>query len=130
MDADELTDDEYTVLLIAVQGESMIPIGRWEVPIKNLAKRGLMFRHDDVNYGITYAGRAAARTRETQDDRQLGRALEMAPAIQNSIRDFAEQAAQLLAKAAIASAAVTTDTPEQAVRKWSEVIRKRAVELL
>src|ERR1700722_17335069 len=55
----DLTDDEFTLLEIASHGESMIPIGRWERPLKSLAKKGLMFANDSVNYVITEAGRTA-----------------------------------------------------------------------
>ena len=54
-----MTDDEYTVLMIAAEGESMIPIGRWEEPIRTLTLAGLMRKLDQVNYVITQAGRCA-----------------------------------------------------------------------
>ena len=55
----DLTDDEFALLEIASHGESMIPIGRWERPLKALATKGLMFANDSVNYVITDGGRAA-----------------------------------------------------------------------
>ena len=55
----DLTDDEFTLLEIASHGESMIPIGRWERPLKALASKGLMFASDSANYVITESGRAA-----------------------------------------------------------------------
>jgi len=49
----ELSQDEFTVLLIAAEGESMIPIGRWKAPILALTDRGFMRKDDDVNFSIT-----------------------------------------------------------------------------
>lgn len=65
-----LTDDERAVLMIASQGAPMIPIGRWERPIKALARRGFMQMLDAMNYVITEAGRAAMNSAEqaAQDD--------------------------------------------------------------
>lgn len=63
-----MTDDEMTVLLIAAQGESMIPIGRWEKPLLALAERGFMKRNDAVNYVITAKGREAVKQEEKERD--------------------------------------------------------------
>lgn len=52
-----LSGDEQTVLEIASQGESMIPIGRWEAPTLRLAALGLLRALDASNYVITSAGR-------------------------------------------------------------------------
>lgn len=59
-----LSSDERTVLMIAAEGQYMIPIGRWEQPIKALAARGFLHKLDDVNYVITEAGRAASNESE------------------------------------------------------------------
>ena len=72
----ELSPDEFTVLLIAIEGESMIPIGRWKQPILALTERGLMQRNDGVNYEITPEGRKACEQRNEEDDRDLRRLLE------------------------------------------------------
>ena len=65
-----MTDDELTVLMIASQGESMIPIGRWEKPIRDLTAQGFMRCNDSANYVITEKGCAAVRQEETarEDD--------------------------------------------------------------
>ena len=60
-----LNEEERAVLMIAAQGQYMIPIGRWEAPIKSLAARGYMTKLDDVNYVITAAGREASDSAET-----------------------------------------------------------------
>jgi hypothetical protein len=59
-----LTDDERTVLLIAGEGQYMIPMGRWKEPVLSLARRGFLKKLDDVNYVITEAGLAASDTAE------------------------------------------------------------------
>ena len=66
-----LTQDEFTVLLLAGKGESMIPIGRWKEPILALTERGLMTRCNEVNYEITSLGRAAVAERYEADDASL-----------------------------------------------------------
>ena len=72
----DLTNDEFTVLMIAAEGESMIPIGRWKAPIHALTERGLMQRNDESNYGITLAGREACAERNREDDAAMLRLLE------------------------------------------------------
>lgn len=128
-----LTQDEYTCLLIAAQGEYLAPIGRWEKSIQSLTAKGLMFRGDAVNYGITQEGRSAVAAAERDDDRALTEVLQKvqgAAQTQKTIQDFAEQAAHLLADGAKASSAITGDLPAVAATNWSVVILKRALELL
>ena len=72
----DLTQDEFTVLLIAAEGESMIPIGRWKVPILSLTERGLMRKNDDVNYEITAKGRQAVDERNAEDEESMRDLLE------------------------------------------------------
>ena len=66
-----LSDDERTVLMIACGGTSLIPIGRWEGPVKSLAAKGYLERLDDVNYVITAAGRAASEVAERAVDADM-----------------------------------------------------------
>jgi FkbM family methyltransferase len=70
-----MTNDEMTVLMIAAEGESMIPIGRWEKPIHDLAQLGLMSKLDSTNYVITPAGREAVKAEEQQRDGDFANAL-------------------------------------------------------
>ena len=67
----ELSQDEFTVLLIAAEDESMIPIGRWKAPILALTERGLMQKNDGANYAITLAGREAVAKRNEDDEAAL-----------------------------------------------------------
>jgi FkbM family methyltransferase len=70
-----MTNDELTVLMIAAQGESMIPIGRWEQPIRDLASRGLLEKRDAFNYAITSKGMEALQAEEQQRDGEFANAL-------------------------------------------------------
>ncbi len=70
-----MTNDEMTVLMIAAEGESMIPIGRWEKPIHDLTDRGLLRKLDAVNYVITSKGTDALQAEEKQRDGEFANAL-------------------------------------------------------
>ena len=65
----DLSQDELTVLMIAVHGESMMAIGRWQKPIERLLQKGYMQSRggDNFNCIITPAGRAACEARDAQD---------------------------------------------------------------
>ena len=130
----DLTEDEEAVLLIAAEGSWLAPIGRWEKPIKNLALRGLFFRKDDVNYGITDAGRQrVAQLNGPETDARLKSIIEMsnkAGAAQAYARTFVEPASQLLLQLAELSAGITGDPPDAAAEKWAQVILDRTKQLL
>ena len=129
----EITNDEFTVLMIAAEGESMIPIGRWKAPILALTERGLMQRNGESNYGITLAGREACAERDREDDTSLRQLLESNNAFATaraSAQQMVEQAAQNLVAAARESAKVTGDAPVHALREWSKAALQRALELL
>lgn len=126
-----LSDDELTVLLIAAKGEPMLAIGRWEEPTKNLILKGYLRPcTDKINNIITDAGRKAAREAEDAPFKALIEIGSKVGATQKAIRDFAEQAAQLLAQAAKTSHDITGDAPEYAAEKWSGIILRRAKEIL
>ncbi len=67
----DLTDDEFTLLMLAERGESLMPIGRWEKSVDSLVARGLLHRHDKFNNVITEKGKEAVRLRDAQDDHAL-----------------------------------------------------------
>ncbi len=69
----DLSQDELTVLMIAVHGESMMAIGRWQKPIESLLQKGYMQSRggDNFNCIITDAGRAACEARDKQDQDDL-----------------------------------------------------------
>ena len=72
----ELTEDEFTCLLLAAEGEYLAPIGRWKAPILALTSRGLMRKIDMVNYVVTEDGRRACEERNAEDERALSSILE------------------------------------------------------
>ena len=69
-----LTDDEFTVLMIA-EDNSIAPLGRWKEPVLSLAKRGLLERYNEVNYGITLAGKEVRAARDASDEGEMLRLL-------------------------------------------------------
>ncbi len=129
----DLTPDEEACLLILAEGASLAPIGRWEQPVQELARRGLATRMDPFNYHISNAGRERVARLEKEHDAALGSLIERCGVMevtQKRIIDFAEQAAQLLAVEALASEKVTGDSSAAAAHKWSRIILDRALELL
>ena len=84
----DLTTDEFAVLLLADDGASMMPIGRWEKPVKALASLGLLRKADEVNYVITPAGSAARQARDAGDEADLQRLLSSS---KKAIEDGAEK---------------------------------------
>jgi len=128
-----ITDDERTVLMIADRGEYMLAIGRWELPIKSLAKRGLLasqILNGGPQYTITEAGRTELNAAEHEEDQQLREIINRSSATLASIRGKAEQSAQLLAQAAKESEQATGDSPKVAAERWSEMILKRALDII
>lgn len=133
----DLSDDELTVLNLCAAGESIAAIGRWEAPCESLVRKKLLIRHDKFNHEIGREGRmlaaSAAEERERASAAALGEMVDRmrdVTLIQHSIADFGEQTAQLLAKAAFASAYATKDDPKVSARKLTEVILTRALELI
>jgi hypothetical protein len=123
-----LTGDESTVLQIAAQQGTIGAIGRWEVPVKSLVKRGLLhdMTGDFFNCQITEAGKSASAESEAELNRALGRMRKT----QESIQEMAEQCAQVLVKIARMSHEATGTASADAAIKWSGVILDRAKELL
>lgn len=87
----DLTQDEFTVLLIAAEGESMMPIGRWKEPLLALTERGLMLKNDEFNYAITALGRAAVVSRNDTDDADLKRLMSKPKTIEHEEPLLAEE---------------------------------------
>lgn len=136
----DLTPDEKTVLLIASQGEPMIPIGKWKKPVESLAKKGLLKAHKHpgdpsghFNHRITPEGRAAVEEAEREDDAAIGHLITASTAVgheQRKARAHAEQIAVQLVDLAEASAAVTGDSKQMALREWARVVLERALEMM
>ena len=129
----QLSEQEVTLLELHAMGQSIAAIGAWEKPCDALVAKGYLQRHDKFNHSITPAGRAAWEEHDKETDKLLGKMIEQASVVgatQKGIRDFAEQAAQLLAQAAKESSKLLGDAPEAAAKKWSDVIFKRALEVL
>jgi hypothetical protein len=63
----DLTDDEFTCLLIAAGNQQMLEIGRWAQPVRSLKAKGFLTLHG----AITPQGREAAETRDQEDNNAL-----------------------------------------------------------
>lgn len=108
----------------------MIPIGRWEKPIKEMIARGLMLANDSVNVVTTVAGKLAL---EAAENKVFGELVDKAREVEtphNEIRKDVESAAHLLARIASRSARVTGKPPVHEAREWANLLLKRALEIL
>ena len=128
-----ITQDERTVLMIVNRGEYMLAIGRWELPIKSCAKQGFLkseFIAGGPQYTITEAGHTELDVAEHEENQQLANIINSSSATLASIRGKAEQSAQLLAQAAKESEQATGDAAKVAAERWSEMILKRALDII
>lgn len=126
----ELTNDERTVLMIADQGESMMPLGRWEQPVEHLVELGYLERHDKFNNTITLAGKKALGEANEAVDNDAAKALIGRHNAQVEFRQQAEALARQLAMLAKSAVAATGDSPLTALNRCVAVVRDRAAELL
>ena len=133
----DLSQDELTVLMIAATGEPMMPIGRWEAPAKSLVKKGFLKGRCSLqdpegmfNLHITPEGVTAAEKGEDDSYRAV---LNVGATIQHEqtkARAHAEQIAVQLVDLAEASSKITGDTKVDALRRWSEIVLTRALEMM
>ena len=136
----DLTSDEKTVLLIANEGASMMPIGRWEEPTKSLIEKGLMKRRPHAgdptghfNVHITLNGRKALNAAELQDDQAYADLINTSRGVvhaQHKAAAHAEKIAADLVELTKLSSQVTGDAQIEALRKWARIILERALEIL
>jgi Flp pilus assembly protein TadG len=108
----------------------MMPIGRWEAPVKSLLARGYLHANDKFNNVITDAGRQAVSQDEDDTARQM---IDTNNAIVNGkaqARANAEAIAVQLVDLAELSSKITGDDKAQALQRWARLILTRAVELL
>ncbi len=124
----DLSDDEFTCLMITAQGESIMPIGRWERPVESLVAKGYLERHDKFNNTITPAGRAALQKRDHDDTTAMVTTFRAAADMQAKARSSADAAVMMLVEAAKASVSATGDTMQVAVMRWGQEIVQRALE--
>lgn len=133
----DLSQDELTVLMIAATGEPMMPIGRWEAPAKSLVAKGFLKPHahpgdptGHFNLRITPEGVTAAEQGEDDTYKQV---LNVGATIQHEqkkARAHAEQIAVQLVDLAEASSKITGDAKIDALRRWSDIILTRALEMV
>lgn len=127
-----ITDDEFSVLMIAAQGEYMLPIGRWKPSIESLASKGLMcMQHINggPQYLITRAGLEAIKEREEDENRKIGSIINRSGLV-TQVRALAEESAQKLAQAAKDSVQITGDSAQVALQEWAKQVIARAKVLI
>ena len=125
-----LTDDERTVLMIAREGQSMMPIGRWEAPVEHLVEMGFLERHDKWNNFITTAGSLALEQAQGEIDEAAGNAMVAAGKARVGFVNQGEAIATKLVAMAKHMASVTGDEPMIALQKCISTVRERAVKML
>ena len=132
----QLSDDEFTVLSIASQGESLADLGqfsRWSAPINSLLRRGLMIQKDKFNNIITPAGKEALEGHEKDQDKVIGRMIEVSSQIgaaQAKIRDMVNQVSDALVAIGKESNKVTGEDARLAARRWASIAADEAVKKL
>lgn len=126
----DLSADELTVLLIAAKGESMMPIGRWEAPVKSLLARGYLHAGDKFNNFITDAGRRAVNKDEDDTVRQMLNLNNTIVEQKTKLRGDVEQITTQLVDIAESTHAVTGEPKKEALERWARIILTRALELI
>ena len=125
-----LSQDEIAVLMIANGGNPIMPIGRWENPVKHLASLGYLQRADEMNHVITPSGKSALAADDAENTQQIANVVHGVTTQYASIQEAVQKCADTLAEAARRSHQITGDDEVAAVRKWSDVILNRALEIL
>lgn len=129
-----LTEDEYTLLLIAADGGSIAAIGKWEKPVEGLVRRGYMLAHDKFNHTITAAGKAVAEGEEDGRLRDVinanNRAHGQISAPRNDATELVTQAAVLILRAAQLTAPISGHDVAYAIDQWAMAAASKAKESL
>jgi len=130
--------DDITVLLIANEGERMIPIGRWEGPITRLLASGHLQKAPSMgdptgqfNCVITALGREAVKAYEGEEDKALGNMITHSSEVgtaQVECRRCIEEAVKLIAKASLLLAKVTGDSATTAAKSWLDIVENEVLQ--
>ena len=143
----DLSTDEQTVLLIAAQGERLMPIGRWKEPIDSLFAKGFLVRErhpgDPTGYFnnvISPAGRAAVDALDTEFDKVLldmasprqmaGMVADSQKHTRDRFRAEAETIAGNMVALARESVKATGEDVGVALKNWTKAIVKRVREMV
>lgn len=135
-----LTADEKTVLLIAIVGGPMAPVGRWKAPTESLVAKGFLKPRPHsgdpdgyFNMHITDIGKDAAVELDREDDIALGELLNVASRtghVQRKCAAHAEQIAVQMVDLIELSITATGASKIGTAKQWGEVIGKRVMEML
>lgn len=133
----DLSQDELTVLLIANEGDRMMPIGRWGAPSRSLLARGYLQPNPspqdptgNFNLTITAIGRQAVTKDEDDTARQMIEANNNLVTGKQQARSQAEAIAVQMVDLVELSIKVTGGSRQDALRRWSDMILVRAQELM
>lgn len=133
----DLSQDEITLLLIAANGEPMMPIGRWRVSATSLVQKGYLNPRPHpgdpegfFNLHITPSGRKAVKDADDEPHVSMQMLTEDIQRQQERLRRQAEGIVVQLVDLAEESSKVTGDSPRDAMEKWAKVIGQRALELV
>ena len=125
-----LSDDEFVVLTLAANGESMAAIGRWEKPIEHLVLLGMLHRHDKFNNVITSKGRQAHHAHEEKIELGLANAVArvngVKPPILEQMRSPAEIGTQIAAIADMVENGAPFDRAifVEMLRQWAQALQQ------
>jgi len=126
----DLSDDEWTCLMIAAEGASMMAVGRWEASVDSLVTKGFMQRNDKFNNFITPAGREACRRAREENRRCHAPYWRRGSHTRVRARTVIEEAATKLAEAAQLGQRVQGGHIDGHVEMAAFEIIKRAKELV
>ena len=121
----ELTQDEETVLTLAAQGSSMIPIGRWEAPTKSLEAKGLLTRKDPVNFFVSAVGLQVYEDRDKARDKDIGRMIELqgqAAIRERLIREKMNVVTAAVQEIAVAASELTGQSVSYEAKRWCAIV--------
>lgn len=125
-----LSDDEYIVLTIANEQQSMMAIGKWQSVVNGLVEKGLMHRHDQFNNTISSKGRQALFAHEEKVDLGIIEAANKVALAKSQAQFAAEEAARQLVIASRATNAATGQATVEAANTWAHLILQKALEKL
>ena len=131
-----LSSDEFICLMIAYEGGMLMPVGRWEFAVKDLAEKGDLEKQDAFNYRISDRGKRAAEKADADDARAPVSLIESSepsmqavPGLEN-LRANLCKCAEMLAEVSKESSKLTGETIEQSFEKWAAVVLIEAKRLL
>ena len=123
-----LTDQEYTVLMICNEGQSIAAIGPWEKPCDNLVESGFLQRHDKFNHSITAKGRQALHAYEEKVDLGLVEACNKVAVAKTQAQLSIEECVKQMVIAVRATNLATGESYTDATNRWMQIVYQKVLE--